>query len=439
MSSSPNTGLETLKSYLFTHVRTKHIEFQIIDYGSTPRCRVVPLARALQIAETGKTDGVSTTSPILYAGAPFEIATYGANPGEDHWVADWTTLKPVAGKPRHAWVACSVKECVEGSESYLTDPRTILRRVEESSQKAGIEFQIGYEVEYILSTTGSANPLDIPPTWLCSAALRHPSFSIVEESVDHLEEEADIPIWQFHQEGPSMFEIPLSPSTPLLAVDNLAFTHETIKTIASKHEMHASFHPNAFESGPPVGQHIHLSLSRPEEGDHFLAGLLEHLPALTAFTNGGYDSGGRQNQYGSGNVVWGTTKLLPVRRIGEAHYELRFPDTLTNPYLQLAAVLIAGMDGVKKQMELTITPSDWIDVVSFKPMPQEKREELGVTKSLPENLEESLKALKEDSEVFKKGLGEKSFDTYVEYREREFKGAQMTTIAQRRKIMITNI
>jgi len=80
-----------------------------------------------------------------------------------------------------------------------------------------------------------------------------------------------MPVWAFHPEGKSTYEIALSPQTPSAAVDNLGFAYDTIKSVAAKHGFHATMHPKAFSSGPKIGQHIHISIVNPRsgDGDHF--------------------------------------------------------------------------------------------------------------------------------------------------------------------------
>lgn len=91
-----------------------------------------------------------------------------------------------------------------------------------------------------------------------------PSFDVLEGSVEAIEN-ADIPVWAFHQEAPSVFEISPSPQTPSNAVDNLIYVQETIKTIASKLNFHATFHPEAFDKSNTVAQYVYLSINEAEE------------------------------------------------------------------------------------------------------------------------------------------------------------------------------
>ncbi len=177
-----------------------------------------------------------------------------------------------------------------------------------------------------------------------------------------------MPVWAFHPEGKSTYEIALSPQTPSAAVDNLGFAYDTIKSVAAKHGFHATMHPKAFSSGPKIGQHIHISIVNPRsgDGDHFLAGILKHMRALSAFWLGGHDSWNvRDKSWGCGYIVWGTSRLVPIRQVTHARWEIRMPDCLANPYIQLAATIAAGLDGIESKMHLTIEVSisrNWVPV-----------------------------------------------------------------------------
>ena len=198
-------------------------------------------------------------------------------------------------------------------------------------------------------------------------------------------------------------------------------------------------HPCAFESGPFVGQHVHISLNKSEKADHFLAGLLRQFRALTAFLNGGFDSySGRSNLNGAGDIVWGRGKYVPVRRVTDAHFEIRTPDCLSNPYLQIAAIISAGISGVIQQIPLSIKSSEWNE--KMEPMPAALKKQLGISGRLPRDLGEALEVLSgDDGEVLRLGLGSECLDAYLAYKVEEIKQAGMVTAEERRRATIKNV
>ncbi len=112
------------------------------------------------------------------------------------------------------------------------------------------------------------------------------------------------------------------------------------------------------------------------------------------------------------------------------------PDTLANPYLQLAATIAAGMDGVKKETELTMKPRS--GPRDFKPLSEEIKKELGVTQRLPKDFEEALVALKE-STVLREAFGDRCFDLYVAHKTMEDQKAKGKTPAERRLAVVQDI
>lgn len=445
---TPAPSLAILNTFLASHPIVKYIRYEFIDYGNHPRGRVVTVSRAIEMAsdpDPSKTSGVSTGSYVLYYYTNFGASTLDSTAdGDDHWVPDWETLRPAAGNSNHAVVFCHIKEAGEDEvDWYARDPRKVLQRVTKKASERGLDFLVGVEIEFLLLPSADADgPIAMPSGAWTTASFRHPSFTIVERVVESLES-VGISVWCFQQENSSgQYEISLSPTDPDAAIDNLVYAHETIKTLAARQGLHATMHPRPFERGCTTGQHFHISFTEREtdtgSGDQFLAGLLEHLPALTAFTMAGYDSHGCRDKYiGNGDVTWGRTKMnSPIRRFEDTYYEIRTPDCLGNPYLQLAAILTAGLHGVSSEMPLTMRPNTWD---RSEPMAPALRAELGVTASLPRNLIGALDALREDYAVFEEGMGEKCVEAYMRCKRVEEVLAGQITSTERRKAIVANI
>jgi len=441
VTSSPPSSLLKLQSFLSAHPTIKYIRLLMVDYGNVPHVHILPFHRALALASNPEdTSNVQVASPAM---ALFHntgtLAFELVNLESDDWVPDWDTLRPTT-RPTHGTVMCNLKTtCFPEEEWYALDPRAVLKRVEKDAADHGVEFLVGYEVEFtLLDKMDSETAIGTPKSQWSSGAVNHPSFDFLEAAVDELES-VGIPVWDFHPEGAGMFEIALCPQPPFVAVDDLVYTHATIKAIAAKHGYHATMAPKATEKGEEAGQHIHISLTDPgpSSADQFLAGMLAHMRALSAFWLGGHDSWGiRDGVCGRGDVVWGRIKLVPIRQVNTARWELRMPDTLANPYLQLAATIAAGMDGVKKETELTMKPRS--GPRDFKPLSEEIKKELGVTQRLPKDFEEALVALKE-STVLREAFGDRCFDLYVAHKTMEDQKAKGKTPAERRLAVVQDI
>jgi glutamine synthetase len=180
------------------------------------------------------------------------------------------------------------------------------------------------------------------------------------------------------------------------------------------------------------GHHLHLSLYALEDdspvffdasgklssaGSGFVGGLLEHLPAVMAFTAPSPNSYQRlapgmwssaYTAYGPDNREAAVRLASPVAGAESATANIEFKpmDVTANPYLALAAVLAAGMDGVERDLDpgepTTVDPATLSD---------EERASRGIY-PLPASLDEALDAL-EGNEVLIRALGEPLVRTHL--------------------------
>ena len=191
-----------------------------------------------------------------------------------------------------------------------------------------------------------------------------------------------------------------------------------VKAIAQKHGLHATFMPKPLDGQNGSGMHLNLSLydadgrnafydeADPQQiseiAKFFIAGILNHAKAMTAVTNPTVNSYKRL-VYGYEapvHIGWSNSNASPLIRIphvkkGQASIELRSPDSSCNPYLAIAVILKAGLDGIKaKQMPPEMmTTADLYELMDTD-APENK---------LPTDLNEALKALDKD-EVIKASL-----------------------------------
>jgi len=246
---------------------------------------------------------------------------------------------------------------------------------------------------------------------------------MIEEIVDALSEMGiDIP--QFHTESaPTQWEFPLPPSNPIKAVDCLYKARETICNIAKKHGLKATFYPRPYHTAPGSAMHAHFSINGPNEivskhSDSFLAGILAHLPSIMAFSLALEESYARVKTgiwSGSEWVTCGTqNREAPLRKCGSGHWELKTVDGTGNMYLSMAALLAAGIDGLRSNAELK-QKDTLVDAVTLS---DEERRQHGITTRLPNTLEKSLEALREDR-VLTRLVGQAIVDSYVVTKEAE--------------------
>lgn len=431
--SSPNPDLKTLQSFLDTNPSVEFVRFQWVDFTASVRCRLVTVRQALRMAAQGSS--ISVGSPVVsvflvdgsFDESQIEVGT------KDSLVPDWSTLVFCHYQAGHAAVMCFIREADRGFDCC---PRSRLKKVErEMEEQHGMTFLVGVEVEFYLTTSAeSTAPVKSVSSYSSTASLRTPFLAVLEDSVRALEL-AGIPVWTFHSETPAgMFEISTDPMPPLRAADALVYMHETIKSTAVKHGLHATMHPKPFDKIHGVGQHMHISLSSNEKDDSFLAGVLNSVPAICAISMPNFDSYLRTDFAGGDWVSWDVeNRTCCVRKIRRAYWEFRCIDCTSNGYIALAAILGVGMAGWAKGEKLTMKP---LSGRSTQKMDEASRRELGIERAFPAALKDAIKALKED-EVVKTVLGRELWERFIRYKELEESRLAQLTLQERRTIVMS--
>lgn len=116
-------------------------------------------------------------------------------------------------------------------------------------------------------------------------------------------------------------------------------------------------------------------------------------------------------------VTWGTqNRETPLRKIESSHWEMKCLDGLANPYLAMAAVLLAGVNGVMAKEKLIWSDCELDPAI----LTDNDRKELNITHMLPASVEEALKALSEDEELTGL-LGAELVEKYSAVKEFEMK------------------
>ncbi|MFT4921948.1 MAG: glutamine synthetase, partial [Haloarculaceae archaeon] len=223
----------------------------------------------------------------------------------------------------------------------------------------------------------------------------------------------------------------------LTTADNVATFRAVVRAIASQHDVHATFMPKPIPRINGSGMHTHFSLFT-EDGENafhddddefnlsdtakkFLAGILEHAPAITAVANPTVNSYKRliPGYEAPVYVAWSDVNRSalvrkPAARVPAAsRIELRSPDPSCNPYLAFAAMIHAGLDGIENDLECPDPVRE--NIYEFD---EEKREEYDID-TLPANLGEAVDALEQD-EVVLDALGPHTAEKFVEAKRQEF-------------------
>ncbi len=232
-----------------------------------------------------------------------------------------------------------------------------------------------------------------------------------------------------HEVAPGQHEISFKYADALNTADNIATFRFVVRTIAMAHNLHATFMPKPVYGINGSGMHTHLSLFQgdnnifydPESTNqlsskayNFIGGLMEHVKGFTAITNPIVNSYKRLVPGYEAPVynAWSERNRsplirIPARRGVGTRVELRSPDPACNPYLAMAVMLRAGIDGIERDL----SPPDPVDFNIYE-LSEKERIKRGID-ILPINLGMALKELKND-ELIKEALGEHIFNRFYD-------------------------
>jgi len=250
------------------------------------------------------------------------------------------------------------------------------------------------------------------------------SYNLRSEMV-RLLEGADIPVNYHHHEvgGPGQNEIEIILDSLRRAADKAMWTKYVIRMVAKNHGKTATFMPKPLYNVAGSGMHFHQHLFRGEEplfykkggyadlsdtALYYIGGLLSHGPALLALTNPSTNSYKRlvpgfeapiKSFFSLGNRSAAIRILKYATEPMEKRIEFRPPDASCNIYLAMAAMLMAGIDGIQRRLdprELGFGPFD-VNVYNLPPAERDK------IASLPTSLDEALNALEQDQDFLLAG------------------------------------
>lgn len=314
--------------------------------------------------------------------------------------------------------------------------RSALRNVINEYMNAGLDLQVGAEIEFFLFHTDErgkptvvthdqAGYCDLTPVDMGENARRDMVLTLQEMGFDVSS--------SHHEIAPGQHEIFLKEDNALAMADSITTFKFVVRTIAQRHGLHATFMPKPLAEHNGSGMHLHYSLwgggenvfHDPANGKgyssilyNYAGGILAHARAITAITNPLINSYKRLalNDLAPVLAAWSeenrSTMLLISRQAGIGPMVvLRSPDPACNPYLSLAVTMKAGLDGMEKKLSCpAAVPGDSEEYVDIRRL----RREMG----LPASLEEAIKALNAD-ETIRAALGEHIRKRFVKAKESE--------------------
>ncbi|NLR09627.1 MULTISPECIES: type I glutamate--ammonia ligase [Lactobacillaceae] len=352
-------------------------------------------------------------------------------------LSTWMIFPWSTERGKIARVICEVY--TTDGKPFEGDPRNNLIRVLNDMRKAGFtDFNIGPEPEFFLfkmdengkpttELNDKGSYFDMAPMDLGENCRREIVLTLEEMGFDV---EA-----AHHEVAPGQHEIDFKYADALTAADNIQTFKLVVKTIARKYGLYATFMPKPLAGINGSGMHLNMSLFHDkgnafydekghmqlsEDAYHFLGGLLKHARSFTAICNPIVNSYKRlvPGYEAPVYVAWSGSNRSPLIRVPNSRglstrLELRSVDPAANPYLAIAAVLEAGLDGLRNQL----APREAIDRNIYR-MDAEERQENHIT-NLPDTLHNALKDLAAD-EVMRNAMGHHLFQSFMEAKNLEY-------------------
>ncbi|WP_424474969.1 type I glutamate--ammonia ligase [Oceanobacillus kimchii] len=256
-----------------------------------------------------------------------------------------------------------------------------------------------------------------------------------------------------HEVAPGQHEIDFKYSDAVKHADDIQTFKLVVKTIARKHNLHATFMPKPLFGVNGSGMHVNMSLFNGKENAfydtsgelelsktayQFIAGIIKHATNFTAVTNPTVNSYKRlvPGYEAPCYVAWSGSNRSPLIRIPSSRglstrVEVRSVDPSANPYMALAVLLASGLDGIEQGLEAPESVDRNIYV-----MDKAEREANGV-QDLPATLKDAMDNLKQD-EVLVASLGEHLFEHFIEAKEIEWDMFRTTVHPWEREQYLSN-
>ena len=348
----------------------------------------------------------------------------------------FTVLPWITANGKVARLICDVYN-PDGSP-FFGDPRGVLKRALKRAAALGYTFNVGPECEFFFFETDE----DGKPTTRTGDEAGYFDLGPIDHGESTRQEicmaleKMGFEIEASHHEcAAGQHEIDFKYAEALRAADNIMTFKLTVKTLAQKNGMHATFMPKPIYGIAGSGMHVNMSLFKDgrnvfydpegpkqlsEEARHFIAGQLEHIRGMCAVLNPLVNSYKRlvPGYEAPCYVAWSASNRSALVRIPSARgqstrAELRSPDPSCNPYLALALCLTAGLDGMERKLE---PPAEITENIYA--MRREDRKKHGI-RSLPGTLNEAVEELRADP-VLIEALGDHVFTQYTEGKIREW-------------------
>ncbi len=438
---------QTAKEHILATIereRVRYVNLEFTDVVGMAKCVTIPVEQFPDCVEHGKWfDGsalegfarVAESDMYLFpdlgtfAVLPERVRSQAAIPGMqvmNSQVADGEVV---------ARVICDVR--APDGERFEGDPRATLVRAVEVARSLGYTFQVAPELEFFLLHLEDKTPMPLPHDRGGYFDLSTDLAAIVRRQMVQALQQMGIMIEASHHEvAAGQHELDFEANDALHIADGLMTAKYVLKAIAAQHDLYATFLPKPLHGINGSGLHIHQQLLKLSSGEnafvdaqgeyglsdvgrYFIAGQLAHARAMCAilaplvnsykrlipgFEAPVFVNWGRVNREGLIRVP----RLTKNRQVS-MRIELRCSDPSCNPYLALAVMLRAGLDGIQRKLSLPAAVDESLFL----------REESRHTRLLPASLDEALEGLRGDALV-RETLGDTIYEGFIEAKSIEW-------------------
>jgi glutamine synthetase len=377
------------------------VRFVLADQHGTPRTRALSAQAAIDVFANGLDfsgaiysldTGNTVFVPPFARGGGFGIDEFTGFP-DVVLVPDPATFRVLPWVDRTGWILCDVY--FSNGRPVPLDGRGLMRRMLAELDAAGYGYLAGLEVEYYIV---KVHDLPLAPEH-AGFSPEPPAISVFERGYQFLSEvrldsvgdtlvalrdaltAVGLPPRSMEDEwGPGQMEFTFAPMAGLAAADAAVLFRSAVKQICQRRGLLASFMctpglPNFFSSG----WHLHQSLTRDGQnafaspdaplsatGRQFVSGLLDHALPMMLFgvpTVNGYRRF-RPYSFAPDRVCWAVENRGALVRVqgspgdGSSHIEMRLGEPAANPYLYMAANIAAGLDGIRRGLDVPPVEAD---------------------------------------------------------------------------------
>ena len=412
------------------------VRFLYADFGGIVRGKATHAAGLADRIE----EGIALTTAQMASNALDHVLDIPGMTavGEVRLVPDPSSFTVLPYAPRTGQMTCDLMTL--DRQPWAFCPRATLRRAIAAAADEGLDVQAVFENEFYLLREEGGTLLAADDSLCFSTAGMDAHAPFVDDLIGALEAQGIQVEQAVAEHGGGQQELSIRHAPAMAAADHQVVFRETARAIARQHGLRASFAAKPFPDTVGSGSHVHLSLwdvgsgenvfydprgdrGFSELGRQFVAGVLHHLPGLVALTCPTVNSYERlrPREWSSAYTAWGFDNREAAVRVpstfwgreqGTTNVELKTVDPTANPYLALAGIIAAGLDGVRRN--LSPGAAAGVDPATMTP---EARAEGGIRR-LPERLDDALTALAADW-VLVEALGEDLHRGYAAVRGSE--------------------